>query len=230
MEIFFLSSDPQKNAEFMCDVHLWETLVEALRILCTNYRIIMTEDIHQEYAEMNHFYPIEEAYTSISIWTRKSYHHYLWLCMFVKALFNELIHRKLQMRWLSEQTIFLAIMEHINYINCKLPKTSIFFPKHVIPEVFLIPYNVFTNCQYWYTKFEFFGKSWTNRETPYWFEIILNIQNGKIPRSRLKRDDHIIIQSYDTKRQRTERIYDGLRRCRYICGSSEACSHPMQSQ
>ena len=210
MNIFFLSPDPQKNAEFICDVHLWSQLTNCLQVLSTDYRLIMGP-VYDMYATDNMLYTRLAIYDPIVVWARKSFSHYLWLSQYCEALIVELEYRFKALSFQKEKHIIQSIFDHHIWIRTKLPgKNPIQFPKHNVPPEFVIESDVFAMHQYWFIQHMFFVRSWTKRPIPDWFEIISGIKDGVIPRSRLKRFTPIITQNFDLKRQRTEDMRDML--------------------
>lgn len=89
MNIFILSLDPAKIAEYMMDKHISKILLEAVQMLCTAKHVLDPQD-----AETNsRIYKIAHKNHPVSIWIRTSLANFMWTLDLVEDLHLEWQYR-----------------------------------------------------------------------------------------------------------------------------------------
>ena len=90
MNLFILSLDPAKIAEYMMDKHIAKIILEAVQMLCTTQRLLLTTDASQidpcvyKIAHKNH---------PVTIWCRASQANFIWTLDLIDAMHAEWKYR-----------------------------------------------------------------------------------------------------------------------------------------
>ena len=87
MNLFILSLDPSKIAEYMMDKHIAKIILEAVQMLCTTHRLLMVGDCDPcvyKIAHKNH---------PVTIWCRASQANYIWTLDLIDAMHAEWKYR-----------------------------------------------------------------------------------------------------------------------------------------
>ena len=87
MNLFILSLDPAKTAEYMMDKHIAKIILEAVQMLCTTQRLLLGGDIDPcvyKIAHKNH---------PVTIWCRASQANFIWTLDLVDAMHAEWKYR-----------------------------------------------------------------------------------------------------------------------------------------
>jgi hypothetical protein len=90
MNLFILSLDPSKIAEYMMDKHIAKIILEAVQMLCTTQRILLTETDNvidpcvYKIAHKNH---------PVTIWCRAAQANYIWTLDLIDAMHAEWKYR-----------------------------------------------------------------------------------------------------------------------------------------
>lgn len=89
MNIFYLSKDVNKAAEYQCDKHVVKMILESAQMLSTAHRVLDGN----EYADKAGLYNTVHKNHPSTIWVRSSPLHYDWLWRHMKALMREYTYR-----------------------------------------------------------------------------------------------------------------------------------------
>ena len=106
MNIFVLSLDPAKAAEYHCDKHVNKMILEAAQMLSTAHRVLDGE----QYVELSKagrrikrwklpgyregwLYKASHVNHPCNIWLRESAQNYIWLYKHFEALYHEKVYR-----------------------------------------------------------------------------------------------------------------------------------------
>ena len=87
MNLFILSLDPAKIAEYMMDKHIAKIILEAVQMLCTTHRLVMVggcDPCVYKIAHKNH---------PVTIWCRASQANYIWTLDLIDAMHAEWKYR-----------------------------------------------------------------------------------------------------------------------------------------
>jgi hypothetical protein len=86
MNIFYLSTDPQKAAKYMYNKHVVKMILESAQLLCTAHIISDGENANVPYKATHKNHPS-------AIWARESISNYVWLYDHMMALGEEYTRR-----------------------------------------------------------------------------------------------------------------------------------------
>lgn len=87
MNIFFLSGDPIKAAQYQHDVHVRKMIVESAQLLCAAHHI------NGSSADKSKIYKLTHKNHPMAIWVRSSSSNYDWLLDHLGALLDEFTYR-----------------------------------------------------------------------------------------------------------------------------------------
>lgn len=82
MNIFYLDSDPEIAASYLCDKHVVKMIVESAQMLCTAHRELDDADYDWLYKSTHKNHPSAK-------WVRDSIGHYRWLYNHFEAMVRE---------------------------------------------------------------------------------------------------------------------------------------------
>jgi hypothetical protein len=157
MNIFILSNDPKKAAQFHCDKHAIKMILEHTQMLSTAIRVHSNDTIDSVYkkAHLNH---------PCSIWTRKTRSNFLWLCEMTEELFQEYTKRYGKQH--KSYTIFELCKNHANLI----PEGEITDFAQAMPIEYKNPDPV-TAYRTYYIKDKKEFATWKLGNKPDWFIV-----------------------------------------------------------
>ena len=89
MNIFILSLDPAKIAEYMMDKHVSKILLEIVQMLCTAKRVLDPDDN----AINDQIYKLAHKNHPVTIWCRKSEANFMWALELAEMLHKEWKYR-----------------------------------------------------------------------------------------------------------------------------------------
>jgi hypothetical protein len=89
MNLFILSLDPAKTAEYMMDKHIAKIILEAVQMLCTTQRLLMTDASQVDPC----VYKIAHKNHPVTIWCRASQANFIWTLDLVDAMHAEWKYR-----------------------------------------------------------------------------------------------------------------------------------------
>ena len=89
MNIFYLSKDVSKAAEYQCDKHVVKMILESAQMLSTAHRVLDGD----KYADKVGLYKLVHKNHPSTIWVRSSPLHYDWLWKHMTALMREYTNR-----------------------------------------------------------------------------------------------------------------------------------------
>ena len=90
MNLFILSLNVQKCAEYMFDKHVSKILLEAVQMLCTTMHMVDPENPVFEQAKI---YKIAHKNHPVTIWMRTSLENYIWTLDLIEAMHEEWKYR-----------------------------------------------------------------------------------------------------------------------------------------
>ena len=129
MNLFILSLDPKKIAEYMMDKHVSKILLEAVQMLCSAKRILDPDD------EINdQIYKLAHKNHPVTIWCRTSRENFIWVLDLVEEL-----HIEWRFRYGHPETKF-----HKSYIVSlilreNIPREEIFEKEGLTPFALAMP-------------------------------------------------------------------------------------------
>ena len=95
MNLFILSLDPAKIAEYMMDKHIAKIILEAVQMLCTTKRILDADD--PILVEMDNtvggVYKIAHKNHPVTIWCRASHANFIWTLDLIDSMHTEWKYR-----------------------------------------------------------------------------------------------------------------------------------------
>jgi hypothetical protein len=89
MNLFILSLDPAKIAEYMMDKHIAKIILEAVQMLCTTQRLLTTDANRVDPC----VYKIAHKSHPVTIWCRASQANFIWTLDLVDAMHAEWKYR-----------------------------------------------------------------------------------------------------------------------------------------
>lgn len=154
MNIFYLSDDPQKAAQFMVDKHVIKIILESVQILCTTHHVL---DGKNDYM----YKPTHVNHPSVK-WARQTIDNYEWLKEHTKYLFEEY-----GFRWNKEHKSISMFNKVI-----VLPKNLSMRGETPVPcamdNQYIISDDPIVNYRNYYKNGKVHLHKWTKREVPYW--------------------------------------------------------------
>ena len=87
MNLFILSLDPAKTAEYMMDKHIAKIILEAVQMLCTTHRLLLSAAVDPcvyKIAHKNH---------PVTIWCRAAQANFIWTLDLIDAMHAEWKYR-----------------------------------------------------------------------------------------------------------------------------------------
>jgi len=126
MNLFILSLDPAKTAEYMMDKHIAKIILEAVQMLCTTQRLLVGSECDPcvyKIAHKNH---------PVTIWCRASQANYIWTLDLIDAMHAEWKYRYGHpahkehksygvARYLRQNTPPAAMFEHVKTSGIMTP-------------------------------------------------------------------------------------------------------------
>lgn len=179
MNIFFLSRNPERAAEYMCDKHVVKMVLETAQLLSTAHRILDGREImvpttdtlgrkrwkkHYELADSREgkLYKVSHANHPCSVWVRQNSEHYRWLYRHFKALCSQYTLR-------YGKTHASARLQHVlQQPPQSIPRGEFEDPPQVMPEEYQCGDTVVAYRQY-YIKDKAYMAKWTRTPIPVWW-------------------------------------------------------------
>jgi hypothetical protein len=91
MNLFILSLDPAKTAEYMMDKHIAKIILEAVQMLCTTYRLL-SRDAGADVCDPC-IYKIAHKNHPVTIWCRAAQANFIWTLDLIDAMHAEWKYR-----------------------------------------------------------------------------------------------------------------------------------------
>ena len=154
MNIFYLSEDITKCAEYHVDKHVVKMPLETAQLLCTVHWICGGEAPYRK-THINH---------PSSRWVRHSIENYRWLCKLGKALCREYTHRYGKIHKCEQIIDWCTINEPV------LPKLGFTTPTPAMADEFKLNNSLLSYRNY-YINGKSHLASWKNRCKPKWYEV-----------------------------------------------------------
>jgi hypothetical protein len=89
MNLFILSNDPAKTAEYMMDKHIAKIILEAVQMLCTTYRLLSMDAGAVDPC----IYKIAHKNHPVTIWCRAAQANFIWTLDLIDAMHTEWKYR-----------------------------------------------------------------------------------------------------------------------------------------
>jgi hypothetical protein len=93
MNLFILSLDPAKTAEYMMDKHIAKIILEAVQMLCTTHRLLATATGGLGEAVDPCVYKIAHKNHPVTIWCRAAQANFIWTLDLIDAMHTEWKYR-----------------------------------------------------------------------------------------------------------------------------------------
>jgi hypothetical protein len=94
MNLFILSLDPSKIAEYMMDKHIAKIILEAVQMLCTTHRLLLTTATATGIKECDPcVYKIAHKNHPVTIWCRAAQANFIWTLDLIDAMHTEWKYR-----------------------------------------------------------------------------------------------------------------------------------------
>ena len=93
MNLFILSHDPAKTAEYMMDKHIAKIILEAVQMLCTTYRLLTATSASAAAAVDQCIYKIAHKNHPVTIWCRAAQANFIWTLDLIDAMHAEWKYR-----------------------------------------------------------------------------------------------------------------------------------------
>ena len=89
MNLFILSLDPARTAEYMMDKHIAKIILEAVQMLCTTHRLLTTDVCAVDPC----IYKIAHKNHPVTIWCRAAQANFIWTLDLIDAMHAEWKYR-----------------------------------------------------------------------------------------------------------------------------------------
>lgn len=153
MNIFYLSEDITKCAEYHVDKHVVKMPLETAQLLCTTHWVTGGSAQYKK-THANH---------PSCIWVRNSIQNYRWLCSLGKALCQEYTYRYGKIHKCE------AVIDWCINNEPSLPNTGFTEPTPAMDDIYKL-----SNSLSSYRNYYIHGKShlvtWKNRDKPEWYK------------------------------------------------------------
>ena len=93
MNLFILSLDPAKTAEYMMDKHIAKIILEAVQMLCTTHRLLAGAGAGAAAAVDPCVYKIAHKNHPVTIWCRAAQANFIWTLDLIDAMHAEWKYR-----------------------------------------------------------------------------------------------------------------------------------------
>ena len=123
MNLFILSLDPAKIAEYMMDKHIAKIILEAVQMLCTTQRLLTAADdaANGEKECDPCVYKIAHKNHPVTIWCRASQANFIWTLDLIDAMHTEWKYRYGHPVHKQHKSYGVA-----QYLRCNVPPTHVF--------------------------------------------------------------------------------------------------------
>ena len=166
MNLFILSLDPAKIAEYMMDKHISKILLEAVQMLCTAKRVLDPEDD----VTNNKIYKLAHLNHPVTIWIRTSLANFMWTLDLVEALHCEWQYRydhpgESHKSYLTAQILKNAIPAASKFTQEGLTPFAL-----AMPDIYKTSDPVESYRNYYMSEEKQRIASWNKtRDPPYWY-------------------------------------------------------------
>ena len=166
MNLFILSLDPAKIAEYMMDKHVSKILLEAVQMLCTAKRVLDPEDEDTnakiyKLAHLNH---------PVSIWIRTSLANFMWTLELVEALHYEWQYRYDHPGEFHKSYLIAQILKNACPDASKFPQDGFTPFALAMPDIYKTDDPVESYRNYYMSEEKQRIASWQKtRGPPYWY-------------------------------------------------------------
>jgi hypothetical protein len=116
MNLFILSLDPTKTAEYMMDKHIAKIILEAVQMLCTTQRLLVGHESCDPCV-----YKIAHKNHPVTIWCRASQANYIWTLDLIDAMHAEWKYRYRHPPQKQHKSYGVA-----QYLRANIPPASVF--------------------------------------------------------------------------------------------------------
>lgn len=169
MNIFFLSMDPRRAAEWHCDRHVVKMILESTQLLWTAHHVMrslaVTDSVRGRELPVTPYRPTHKNHPC-AVWVRASAANYAWLCALAAALVAEYHHRYPAGRRAH------ACEPHIAWLTANpppsLPSTPLTWPALAMPDEYKRGRNPVASYHAYYRGGKQHILQWTGRELPPW--------------------------------------------------------------
>jgi hypothetical protein len=181
MNIFYLSNNPKKAAEYHLDKHVVKMILESAQLLCTSHRILDgTQLVCQETTKSGNVRNIKRyilsnnkfnklLYNATHInhpcakWVRDSINNYDWLYQLFIHLCDEYTFR-----YGKKHKTDILLRELLKTAPKNIPNTEFTLPAQAMPKQYKSSDPVIAYRNYYINEKHSFAK-WTIRKLPNWF-------------------------------------------------------------
>lgn len=180
MNIFFLSRNPERAAEYMCDKHVVKMVLETAQLLSTAHRILDGREIvvpttdklgrkrwkkHYELPDSREdkLYKVSHPSHPCSVWVRQNAEHYRWLYRHFKALCNQYTLRYGKVHASARLQSVLQQPPH-NAFRGEFQE-----PPQVVPEEYQTKVDTVVAYRQYYIADKAYIAKWTRTHQPVWW-------------------------------------------------------------
>lgn len=166
MNLFILSLNTQKCAEYMFDKHISKIIIEAVQMLCTAIQLIDPDNPIKQRVLL---YKISHKNHPVTIWIRTSLENYLWTLKLVKSMHKEWRYRYGHMK--THKSYIIA-----RYLKKYAPTADKFSTIGRTPFALAMPDKYKTSNPVLSYRLYYQGEekqhlaTWKNRDKPKWYK------------------------------------------------------------
>lgn len=156
MNIFALSSNPRRAAEFMCDKHVVKMILESAQMLSTAHRVLDKNESEILYKKTHINHPCVK-------WVMESNKNYNWLYCHFHGLCEEYTFRYGKSHKTWNKLGFILFRPPVN-----IPQKSFIKHPQAMPDEFKTENSIEAYQRYYRYKETQIDMKWSKRERP-WF-------------------------------------------------------------
>jgi hypothetical protein len=166
MNLFILSLDPAKIAEYMMDKHVSKILLEAVQMLCTAKRILDPEDEKTN----SKIYKLAHINHPVSIWVRSSLANFMWTLQLVEDIHYEWKYRYDHPDTSHKSYLVAQLLNESIPDPCKFEKVGLTPFALAMPDVYKTDDPVESYRNYYMSEEKQRIASWNKtRDPPDWY-------------------------------------------------------------
>lgn len=182
MNIFYLSNDVRRCAQYHVDKHCVKMILEYAQLLSTAHRVLdgyPTVVISHAGRKTKKFLLTDSKLDSVvysathinhpsAVWVRQSKENYIWLCNMLVALCEEYTHRYGKTHKVERDGLCQVLLKNVP----KNIKTAGFTePTPAMPDEYKVPGNSIQSYYNYYNGAKTRMFTWKKREVPEWIKM-----------------------------------------------------------
>jgi len=173
MNIFVLSDDFAKCAEWHVDKHIVKMPLELCQLLSTAHRVLDGTLVNKKWilsdSRENILYSATHINHPCAKWVRESSRNYEWTYNLLLALFNEYSYRYGKVHGCTK------LKDSLSHLPNNIPIGKFTEPPQAMPDDVKVQNNVIEAYRNYYRKHKTHLANWKHREIPEWYNANLQV-------------------------------------------------------